>query len=241
LNNTHPALTGLYQFIHSNSHVFDQLTIRCAEFLKKHDRIEPKYRNFFALLDELNKLDESMKYSSDFSEKLLDKIISANEEDDGKTSNCALYHSQISEYWKIISKHGRYAQYRYFDRILLFIVILKGVFGELSDFSNMSDMIDLTLPFYFIYTPPNIIKRVENQSSLFIHQLHYDDDLKDIYIESATNNKRVVQNIVPDYKFVINNQVSILNELDLLGVNTKYVFNDYDSIARYIRSKDEHL
>ncbi|MCL2571103.1 MAG: FRG domain-containing protein [Defluviitaleaceae bacterium] len=241
---TLPLLIKLYKFEHDNLDEFEKLIVYCAELLKKDKNLKIKYRKFFAMINKFKRRckNQEVKYDAfhEYSECLLNELIEANENDSGETSDFHLYKDDIKKFWEMTQEVRFYTQYVYFSDVLLFLLILKSVLGELCDF-GMREMvkIDMTFPFYFTYTPPNIITRIENQSSLFVYQLYYDDSLRDIYIDPIE--KRVIQDIVPDYKFVINNKQKILRELDLLGINLKYVFNDYDSIAKHIRSKKEYL
>ena len=36
---------------------------------------------------------------------------------------------------------------------------------------------------------------------------------------------------------VVENKDKILEELDLMGINEKFIYGDFDSIARYIKNK----
>ena len=108
--------------------------------------------------------------------------------------------------------------------------------SEFCDFSVRKEEIkEIELPFYFSYYPPNMLSRVSNQSSLFIYQMYYDDNLPDYYID--TNKNRIIQTIVPDYVVKIKNQNEILKDLDTLGINLKFIYNDYDNIAKYVTNK----
>lgn len=79
------------------------------------------------------------------------------------------------------------------------------------------------VPFYFTYEPANITDRVSNQSSIFIYQLY------------GINGTR--QGIYPDLVLKITNKEEILADLDCLGINEQFIFNDYDHIADYIKKK----
>lgn len=81
------------------------------------------------------------------------------------------------------------------------------------------------LPFYFTYEPANITSRVPNQSSILIYQLYGINTLK--------------QKIRPDGVISVENKTQMLRELDQMGINEKFIFNDYDHIASYI--KEKHL
>jgi hypothetical protein len=79
------------------------------------------------------------------------------------------------------------------------------------------------LPFYFTYEPANITNRILNQSSILIYQLYGVNDIR--------------QAINPDYVLKINNKSELLKDLDNLGINEKFIFNDYDHIASYVKQK----
>lgn len=79
------------------------------------------------------------------------------------------------------------------------------------------------LPFYFTYEPANITNRISNQSSIFIYQLYGINDLR--------------QTIAPDCVVKVGNKAEILADLDCMGINEKFIFNDYDHIASYIKQK----
>ena len=80
-----------------------------------------------------------------------------------------------------------------------------------------------SVPFYFTYEPANITNRVSNQSSIFLYQLYGINEIR--------------QEIQPDFRLKISNKTEILEELDCLGINEQFVFNDYDHIASYIKKK----
>ena len=46
-----------------------------------------------------------------------------------------------------------------------------------------------------------------------------------------------LQRIWPDVKIKVNNPRKILKQLDLMGINEKFIYGDVDSIARYITNK----
>lgn len=83
--------------------------------------------------------------------------------------------------------------------------------------------IQMEFPFYFTYEPANITPRVSNQSSILSYQLYGICSVK--------------QAIMPDFKVRIQNKGDILEDLDHMGINEKFIFNDYDHIASYIRRK----
>ena len=88
-----------------------------------------------------------------------------------------------------------------------------------------------SIPFYFTYEPANITNRISNQSSIFIYQLYGINEIR--------------QGIHPDFIIKISNKMEFLEDLDCLGINEQFIFNDYDHIAAYIKNKyiklsDEH-
>jgi len=85
-----------------------------------------------------------------------------------------------------------------------------------------------------LYSPPNISGRILQQNSIFLCQIHH--------IEMRHRNEQdprnilLTQKIKPDFVIEVANKRAILNELDMLGINLKTVFGDYDNIAKYIRN-----
>ncbi len=84
----------------------------------------------------------------------------------------------------------------------------------------------------FIYNPILPFERGRNQSGLFIYESYIS------YTEQASNTPVLArQRIWPDKVIVVNNKDRVLESLDMLGINEKYIYGDYDSIARYIKRK----
>ena len=84
----------------------------------------------------------------------------------------------------------------------------------------------------FIYKPYLSFDRGRNQQGLFIYQayLFYTDDVYNADILAR-------QRVWPEYAVVIKNKSQILKQLDFIGINDKFVYGDYDNIAKYIKSK----
>ena len=147
-----------------------------------------------------------------------------------------MYDEEIANCYKLIEVALVDRQYVYDKDILLMLLLMRTVFEELFDYRYTRDLIKtFDLPFYFSYSPPNILSRIENQSSLFVYQLYYDYDLIDPYIEETEH--RMIQNISPDYILKVNCKEEILDALDSVGINLKFIYSDYDNIAKYIKSK----
>lgn len=83
----------------------------------------------------------------------------------------------------------------------------------------------------FTYNPVTDFQRIKNQEGLFIHQ-GYQIGHETVYDSSVFARQR----IWPDKVFLIENKRKILQELDMLGFNEKYIFFDFDSIAKYIKN-----
>ena len=47
------------------------------------------------------------------------------------------------------------------------------------------------------------------------------------------------QRVWPEYVIVVENKETVLQELDFVGINEKFIYGDYDNIARYIKHKYE--
>ncbi|MGG3649331.1 hypothetical protein [Bacillus wiedmannii] len=71
-----------------------------------------------------------------------------------------------------------------------------------------------------------------NQQGIFIYQnyLQSGEFIKTPYVEG-------IQKIVSDKIVVINNKEKILEKLDFIGINEKFIYGDYNHFASYIRKK----
>lgn len=111
---------------------------------------------------------------------------------------------------------------------MTYILLLANLIQIFDNDNHGSKELFLNLDLYFIYTPPNLFDRIENQRGLFIYQP---------YIYSQDNgHPRILslQNINADINIEVNNYQSILNELDELGVNLGTIYCDLDNIARSV-------
>ena len=95
---------------------------------------------------------------------------------------------------------------------------------------------ELEFPFYFTYHPPVIDERVRNQSSVFVFQPF---STNRCYIEGLPI--QIWQKITPDSIIEIQNPEIIKKELDAIGFNSKHIYCDYDSIAKYIVNSSFNL
>jgi len=137
------------------------------------------------------------------------------------------------------------------DYIWAFMFVFKFVMKVLI---NNGSMPNFELPFYLAYTPPEMINRIMNQRSIFIYQLSYENYFTNENAEEFSSiiakikgkeydsdvikcNILCLQKIIPDFTIEISDKAKILKELDCLGINLKSIYGDYDSIAKYIKSK----
>ena len=92
---------------------------------------------------------------------------------------------------------------------------------------------ELEFPFYFTYHPPIIDDRVRNQASIFIFQLFQDCLIKSDEFGCIP----IWQKIVPDFVMEIQNPERIKKELDAIGYNSKHIYCDYDTVAKYVANQ----
>jgi len=126
-------------------------------------------------------------------------------------------------YVKIFVEQG--VQVKVIDYLLLLLFYLNTIKNE----QNGETIKFLPI---CIYNPILTFERARNQHGLFIYQVFCSNN-DEIYNCPAN----VEQEILHNYKFKINNRAEILKSLDLIGINKKTIFADYDNIARYIKDK----
>lgn len=88
-----------------------------------------------------------------------------------------------------------------------------------------------TIP-YFMYKTPLKFDRIRNQSGIFLYQafIDYQTDLDEM-------GGLMVQKIIPSMVIQVDNQKDIMKELDMVGINKKYIYGDFDNTAQYINMK----
>lgn len=91
---------------------------------------------------------------------------------------------------------------------------------------------------YLMYKTPLKFDRIRNQNGIFLYQafLDYQTNLDEM-------GGLMIQKIIPSFIIKVNNQKKIMDELDLVGINRKFIYGDFDSTAQYINAKlfNEHL
>lgn len=110
----------------------------------------------------------------------------------------------------------------------LLINILK-----IFSFYKADDLLTLNLDIYFIVKCPNIFDRISNQKGLFIYQpfLYYEEPVYDYHILN-------LQRITPDVVIEVDNYYDILKDLGYLGIGLDFIYNDFDSIAKFIKDNN---
>lgn len=96
-----------------------------------------------------------------------------------------------------------------------------------------ADFLTLNLDIYFIVKCPNIFDRISNQKGLFIYQpfLYYEEPVYDYHILNF-------QRITPDVVIEVDNYYDILKDLGYLGIGLDFIYNDFDSIAKFIKDNN---
>lgn len=92
----------------------------------------------------------------------------------------------------------------------------------------------ITLDIYFTYTPPYLFPRLTNQKGMFIYQpyIYVNDRVYDYH-------ELIMQEIVPDITIYVDKYKEILYELKMLGIDSGYVYNDIDNIAKTVKYEYE--
>jgi len=116
-------------------------------------------------------------------------------------------------------------------KITLLLLLYFSDIVTLSEWGKSNNYIFPDLP-YFFYKTPIKFDRIKNQEGLFIYQGYFS------YYESSIEKYKVItQNINPDVIIRIHNQKQIIEELDSIGINNKYIYGDIDNTAKYINNR----
>ncbi len=121
----------------------------------------------------------------------------------------------------------------WYNASLLYTLLLRRYFVSvvLSRAINKEDMSiqEFDCNIIFTYSPPKIFKRIEAQQGLFVNQINVSKSVKNEYITRQKINFDVI--------IKVQNKQEILKQLDLIGINQATIYNDYDSIAKYVTEK----
>ncbi|NUC20241.1 FRG domain-containing protein (plasmid) [Bacillus mycoides] len=119
-----------------------------------------------------------------------------------------------------------------FYSVFIYTVYLQILSKNIHDMPVNKKSTWLNLLPKFKYAPILTFERGRNQQGLFLYQ-NYIQEREYLNTPSIVS----VQRIWPDKIVVINNKEKILEELDFMGINEKFIYGDYDHIASYIRNK----
>lgn len=85
----------------------------------------------------------------------------------------------------------------------------------------------------FVYKPLLTFERAINQRGVFVYQPYFS------FTEEVYNFRVLMQQrIWPDIVVVIKNKNEILKDLDFIGINDKFIYSDFDHIAKYIKQSN---
>ncbi|MDF2590150.1 MAG: hypothetical protein K0R00_3116 [Herbinix sp.] len=114
-----------------------------------------------------------------------------------------------------------------------FLHLLNAYYNDIDRYSYSNDKQDFLFPRlpHLIYKTPYKFDRIKNQNGIFLYQGFYTFNCCDDY------NKTMIQTIEPDIIIKVHNKVQILEALDLVGINRKFIYGDYDNTAKYINDK----
>ncbi|WP_237441030.1 hypothetical protein [Bacillus thuringiensis] len=117
------------------------------------------------------------------------------------------------------------------DEVFLYLAILQSFLKNVLDGTEHIYWFDKIMPM-FKYAPILSFDRGRNQQGLFIYQTYLN------YIAGIIKTPMLPrQRIWSDKIIIINNKEKILEELDFMGINEKFIYGDCDHIASYIRNK----
>lgn len=103
-------------------------------------------------------------------------------------------------------------------------------YGQLL--KKYNDICNIDVVPIITYNPVLKFERGRNQQGSFIYQIFY-ERIDEIY-ECPAN---ISQSINHDYMIIIKNANKILKSLDKIGINEKFIYGDYENIAKYIKEK----
>lgn len=112
--------------------------------------------------------------------------------------------------------------------VLTYLFALQDYLKKTQEGLYIEEWIDC-LP-YFVYHPIFSFTRGKNQLGLFLYQNY-------LTLEDEDSDRVTLQRIRPDVRIEVKNKKEILRQLDLMGINEKFIYGDIDSVARYITNK----
>ena len=119
--------------------------------------------------------------------------------------------------------------------IMEFTAILVIFFRDIKNYGAIKELPkDISFPKmpYFMYKTPLKFDRINNQSGVFLYQ-----GFMDYQTHPDELGGLMVQKIIPNMVIQIYNQEEIMKELDMVGINKRYIYGDFDNTAKYINTK----
>lgn len=147
------------------------------------------------------------------------------------------YETKFFEYFMALLESSRFN--KFFTKIqddsysvFIYTAHLQILLQNIHSMPNQGTLLNI-LP-HFKYAPILTFERGRSQQGLFVYQNYIQDGkfLNTPYIVS-------VQRIWPDKILIINDKINILNQLDFIGINEKFIYGDYDNIAKYIKRRSQ--
>ncbi|EJR71330.1 hypothetical protein IK9_05981 [Bacillus cereus VD166] len=145
------------------------------------------------------------------------------------------YKEVMSSYASTIKKQDEKLQQLYKkiddvdDEVFLYTAFLQIFLKNVLNGSEHIFWFDTIMPL-FKYAPILSFERGRNQQGLFIYQTYLNYTAEIIDTTMLTR-----QSIWPNVVIVIENKEKFLEELDFIGINEKFIYGDYDNIAKYIK------
>lgn len=203
-------------------------TIDASDYIDKHSINGTKFQNIFRKLV-IDNNDAEKELLSLFKShygiaQYVNEFIQIVKQNDALIKSNRLIESKLNCNITYVNEDDDKISSAYVELIRLYLL-------EICGKKDMSSDKFPPLP-YFIYRTPLKFDRIRNQSGLFVYQGFYDYLHKYIGLYHNT-----IQDIIPDFTFQIFDQKGMMEELDMLGVNKRFVYGDFDNTAKYINSQ----
>lgn len=234
----------------------EESTVDATGFLEKHCAVSAKSANIFdkiAYYNDMQVINDFrqvlQKYVGLFNNQKIIHLLNSNissfnnlefakkckEYITSRQKLCELGGEGITQISQLIKKFFPDYDITGNNRVNEYIILLRLFFKDICEerwFTSLSHNIDFPASPYLIYRTPINFDRIRNQCGVFLYQ-----GFVDYNTSSEATDAIMIQKIVPDITIEINNQQKILKELDMAGINKKYIYGDFDNTARYINEK----
>ncbi len=220
---------SISEVLHSevDSHNYKQFVYLIRRYFKENSKEWPLI--LLELIENFRKYEYNLEISISNSYKLNNIIDSINNQNISSYINGfhrEIYHAITGETYQGINYTNSYYAGSEIYVLLLKQYIIKALYSKHQGNKEGNDLVS---NIYLTYTPPKVFRRVESQQGLFICQINVSNSLEKECI--------LKQKINADFIIKVENKSEILKQLDLIGINQETIFNDYDSIAKYVTEK----